>query len=269
MKTCRPSTCQRKHSFKICPKKKARWSTQFQWCCKGREAQQRTTETNPSISSNLTSISTIHHSLVAPVDVASPNSLAPTGTKRAHSAARLIQSLPRACPKGCTESFLPWKSTPASCLTAWTAKSSVSNSLGCQNMSCDLSTMLKNQGKTTTARTASTFFQHLSNSASLLGRIELIQKPRCYFATVSRTTTISITEDARERDWPNSGGQFQQSSWLGKGSCTYVILHFQWLGHLASYVATRLHMATPCYAAKLTWYGQKTQVLTGCATWSG
>ena len=175
MKTCRPSTCQRKHSFKICPKKKARWSTQFQWCCKGREAQQRTTETNPSISSNLTSISTIHHSLVAPVDVASPNSLAPTGTKRAHSAARLIQSLPRACPKGCTESFLPWKSTPASCLTAWTAKSSVSNSLGCQNMSCDLSTMLKNQGKTTTARTASTFFQHiqhLSNSASLLGRID-------------------------------------------------------------------------------------------------
>ena len=105
-------------------------------------------------------------------------------------------------------------------------------------------------------------FSNTSNTFQTLPACwaELIQKPRCYFATVSRTTTISITEDARKRDWPNSGGQFQQSSWLAKGSCTYIILHFQWLGHIASYVATRLHMATPCYAAKLTWYGQKTSI---------
>ena len=59
--------------------------------------------------------------------------------------------------------------------------------------------LLKSQGKTGTANTV---FQHV------LSR----QKPRCYFATVSRTTAVSITEDARKRDRPNAGGQFQQSS---------------------------------------------------------
>ena len=192
MKTCRPSTCQRKHSFKICPKKRrgeAHNSSDAARIEKHSNEPQKHTETNHR---------THQFHQISPASALFTTLLLHLWTSRLRILWRLQAQRELIAQQGSSKAFpVPVRKAArkASCRgnlllpAAWLPERPsllfripwglhwlvAGGCTDCQNMSCDLSTMLKNQGKTTTARTASTVFQHiqhLSNSASLLGRID-------------------------------------------------------------------------------------------------